>query len=314
MSEHREPPAVAVVGSLNIDLVAYTRRVPNAGETVIGERFQMGFGGKGANQAVMAARLGASVAMVGALGDDVYARMTLDNLARQGVDAATVARVAGSSGVAPIWVETGGTNRIIVVPGANDLVDPDAAATAIGALDRLDVVLGQLEIPQRATLAAFRVARERGAVTILNPAPAASLDPDLIEASHWLIPNETEFAILAGLDRFDPDDDAAITAYARRVSPRLVLTLGARGAAIVSADGQVERIPATAVEAVDTTGAGDAFVGAFAVGLAGGLNERAAVRLGIACASDSVTRHGTQSSFASREVACAMLEEIRGEA
>src|SRR6185437_10937359 len=172
MSEERQP-VVAVVGSLNVDLVVYTRRVPSPGETVIGERFQMGFGGKGANQAVMAARLGARVAMVGALGDDVYAGMTLDNLDRQGVDATHVARVAGSSGVAPIWVEPDGTNRIIVVGGANDAVDPEAAAAAIGSMDRVDVVIGQLEIPQRVTLSAFRVSRERGAVTILNPAPAA---------------------------------------------------------------------------------------------------------------------------------------------
>jgi ribokinase len=313
MSPDRAQPVVAVVGSLNIDLIAYTSRVPNAGETVIGERFQMGFGGKGANQAVMASRLGARVAMVGALGDDVYAGMTFDNLDDQGVDATHVARVTGSSGVAPIWVEPDGTNRIIVVPGANDAVEPEAAAAAIGSMDTVDVVIGQLEIPQRVTLAAFRVARERGAVTILNPAPAAPLDPELIDASHWLIPNETEFAILAGLARFDPGDDAEIGAFARRVSPRLLLTLGSRGAAIVSADGGVERVPATKVQPIDTTGAGDAFVGAFAVGLAAGLSERSAVRLGIACASDSVTRPGTQSSFASREVAAMLLSEIRAE-
>ena len=306
-------PVVAVVGSLNIDLIAYTSRVPDAGETVIGDRFQMGFGGKGANQAVMAARLGACVAMVGALGDDVYAGMTFDNLSAQGVDAKHVARVEGSSGVAPIWVEPDGTNRIIVVSGANDLVDPDAAAAAIRAIDRLDVVIGQLEIPQRVTLAAFLAARERGAITILNPAPAAALDPDLIDASHWLIPNETEFAHLAGLDHFDPADDAPILAFAQRLSSRLLLTLGPRGAALAHQTGTVERVAATPVQAVDTTGAGDAFVGAFAVGLASGLSERAAVRLGIACASDSVTRHGTQSSFAPRQVAVAMLSEIRAE-
>src|SRR6185369_15296647 len=135
MAEQRKQPVVAVVGSLNVDLVAYTKRVPNPGETVIGERFQMGFGGKGANQAVMAARLGARVAMIGALGDDVYAPMTLDNLARQDVDAANVTRVAGSSGVAPIWVEPDGTNRIIVIAGANDAVDSGAAAKAITAMD-----------------------------------------------------------------------------------------------------------------------------------------------------------------------------------
>lgn len=314
MAHQSDQPVVAVVGSLNIDLIAYTSRVPAAGETVIGERFQMGFGGKGANQAVMAARLGARVAMVGALGDDVYAGMTFDNLARQDVDAVHVARVPGSSGVAPIWVEPDGTNRIIVVPGANDAVDPDVAAAAIASMDHVDVVIGQLEIPQRVTLAAFRAARERGAVTILNPAPAAPLDPELIEASHWLIPNETEFAILAGLDRLEADADGQIAPFARGVSPRLLVTLGSRGAAIVSADGHVERVPATPVKAIDTTGAGDAFVGAFAVGLAAGLHERAAVRLGIACASDSVTRPGTQSSFASREVAAMILSEIRAEA
>ena len=311
MVEQRDQPVVVVVGSLNIDLIAYTSRVPGAGETVIGDRFQMGFGGKGANQAVMAARLGARVAMVGALGDDVYAGMTLDNLARQEVDATHVARVPGSSGVAPIWVEPDGTNRIIVVPGANEAVDPEGAAAAIRSMDRLDVVIGQLEIPQRVTLAAFRAAQERGTVTILNPAPAASLDPELVQASNWLIPNETEFAILAGLARLDADDDGQIAAFARRLGPRLLLTLGSRGAAIVSADGHVERVPATPVKAIDTTGAGDAFVGAFAVGLAAGLGERAAVRLGIACASDSVTRPGTQSSFASRAAAATMLGEIR---
>jgi ribokinase len=312
MSAQRQP-VVAVVGSLNIDLIAYTARVPSAGETVIGERFQMGFGGKGANQAVMAARLGARVMMVGALGDDIYAEMTLDNLARQGVDAEHVARARGSSGVAPIWVEPDGTNRIIVVPGANDAVEPGAAAGAIASIDRVDVVVGQLEIPQRVTLAAFRAARERGVVTVLNPAPAAPLEPELLEASHWLIPNETEFTILAGRNAFDPDDDLPIAAYAARIDPRLVLTLGARGTAFVTAVGEVERLPATAVEAIDTTGAGDAFVGAFAVGLAAGLHERSAIRLGIACASDSVTRHGTQSSFPSREVAAGILSEIRAE-
>src|SRR5687768_2494743 len=135
-------PVIAVVGSLNIDLVAYTSRVPAAGETIIGDRFQMGFGGKGANQAVMAARLGGRVSMVGALGDDVYAEMTFDNLARQGVNATHVARVEGSSGVAPIWVEPDGTNRIIVVPGANWKVESGAAADALRSMARPAVIVG----------------------------------------------------------------------------------------------------------------------------------------------------------------------------
>jgi ribokinase len=304
-------PVIVVVGSLNIDLIAYTSRVPAAGETVIGERFQMGFGGKGANQAVMAARLGARVAMVGALGDDVYAGMTVDNLIAQGVDATHVARVGGSSGVAPIWVEPDGTNRIVVVPGANDSVDPDAAAAAIRTMDRVDVVIGQLEIPQSVTVAAFRAARERGVTTILNPAPAAPLEPELLAASTWLIPNESEFAILAGIERLDPGDDAQILAFARQVAPRLLVTLGSRGAALATPGGSVERVTATRVTALDTTGAGDAFVGAFGVGLAAGLDEASAVRLGVACASDSVTRPGTQSSFATRVAAAAILEGVR---
>jgi ribokinase len=308
----RPEPVIAVVGSLNIDLVAYTGRVPGAGETVIGDKFVMGFGGKGANQAVMAARLGARVSMVGALGSDVYAGMTVDNLIEQGVDAANVARVEGSSGVAPIWVEPDGTNRIIVVPGANDAVDPSVAADAVRSLDGVAVVIGQVEIPQRVTAAGFRAARDVGATTILNPAPAATLDADLLEAADWLIPNEHELAILAGLDSFDPSDDAGLLAFASSIRPRLLVTLGSRGAALVTASGEVERVPAVPVKAVDTTGAGDAFVGAFAFGLAAGLDELRAVRLGIACASDSVTRTGTQSSFATRAGAAALIRGLTG--
>ena len=314
MSLDQPEPVIAVVGSLNIDLIAYAKRVPAAGETVIGDRFQMGFGGKGANQAVMAARLGGRVAMVGALGDDVYADMTFGNLARQRVGATHVARVKGSSGVAPIWVEPDGTNRIIVVGGANDLVDPAAAADAVRSLDGVRVVVGQLEIPQGVTAAAFRAAREAGAVTILNPAPAAELAPDLLAAADWLIPNETEFSILAGVESFDPEDDGELVRFAGSLGPRLAITLGARGAAAVGRDGSVARVPAQRVNAVDTTGAGDAFVGAFAYGLAAGLDERSALRLGILCASDSVTKPGTQSSFASPEEAAALLTHAHEDA
>jgi ribokinase len=314
MPQRTSGPFVAVVGSLNIDLVAYTSRMPGAGETVIGDRFQMGFGGKGANQAVMAARLGARVSMVGALGDDVYAEMTIENLARQRVDGTHVARVRGSSGVAPIWVERDGTNRIIVVPGANGAIDPEGAAEALRSMGKVDAVIGQLEIPQRVTAAAFRAARELGAVTILNPAPAAPLVDALLEGADWLIPNETEFAILAGIDRLDPSDDTSFVAFARQIRSRLLVTLGARGAALVTESGVVERVAAGTVAAVDTTGAGDAFVGAFAFGLASGLDERTAVRLGIACASDSVTREGTQSSFASPQAAAAIVDQVRSDA
>src|SRR6185369_16733583 len=213
-------PSIAVVGSCNVDLVAYSSRIPGPGETVIGDRFVMGFGGKGANQAVMSARLGAAVWLVGRVGDDTYGEMTLDNFERQGVAITHVARVPGSSGVAPIWVEPDGTNRIIVISGANDALTPDDAAAAIDTLDRVDVVLGQLEIPQAATAAAFNAAVARGAVTILNPAPAAPLDLLLLAATDWLIPNEVEFEALSG---GAPPTDASMLAVAARIGRRLVV-------------------------------------------------------------------------------------------
>ncbi len=302
---------VLVVGSMNIDLIAYTRRAPGPGETVIGERFQTGFGGKGANQAVMARLLGAEVAFVGALGGDPYATMTLENFDRLGVDASGVMRVPGSSGVAPIWVEADGTNRIIVIPGANDLVTPEHAAAVVAARPRVDVVVGQFEIPQATTAAAFAAARARGAVTVLNPAPAATIGPDLLITTDWLIPNEIEFSILAGPSRPGQPSDAELVAFAARTGHRLVVTLGARGAALVGPDGTVIRLPAVRVAAIDTSGAGDAFVGAFAAGLALGRSELEAVRLGIACSSDSVTRPGTQASFPDAERAASLLAGVR---
>lgn len=293
------PPRIAVVGSTMIDLIAYPPRVPTAGETIQGRDFQLGFGGKGANQAVMARLLGAQVAMVNALGDDVFGDMTVANFGSFGIDATHLARVPGSSGVASIWVEPDGTNRIICVAGANDAMVPDDAASAVADLSP-DLVIGQFEIPQPVTTAAFTAARASGAVTVLNPAPAADMDAALLAVSDWVIPNEVEFARLA--DASSDATDEEIAAFARRTGTRVVVTLGSRGAALLGRDGTVHRVPAPAVEASDTTGAGDAFVGAFAYGLARGLDELDAVRLGVRCASDSVQRPGTQRSFP-REIA-----------
>ncbi len=302
--------AIVVVGSMNTDLIAYVRRAPGPGETVIGHRFQSGFGGKGANQAAMARLLGADVAFVGALGEDAYADLTLENFARLGIDAAGVMRVPGSSGVAPIWVEDDGTNRIIVVPGANDRLSSDHAAAAVAELDRVDVAVGQFEVPQAATAAAFAASQARGATTILNPAPAATISSDLLSVTNWLIPNESEFAALAGIAG-EPGDDA-LRSFAQDHGVHLIVTLGARGAALVGLDGAVTRLPARAVTPIDTSGAGDAFVGAFAVGIAMGWAETDAVALGLACASDSVTRPGTQASFPDPGAAAAIVAEIAG--
>ena len=302
---------IVVVGSTMIDLIAYADRLPEDGETVVGNEFRWGFGGKGANQAVMAARFDADVAMVNAVGDDDYGTATIANFEAEGIAVDHVIRVAGSSGVAPIWVDARGANRIIIVPGANLAVPVALAAAAVEAR-RPVVVIGQFEIPQAVTAAAFATARANDAVTILNPAPGAAIEPALLAVTDWLVPNEIEFAVLAGerLGTTPEHEDRQVAELARRLGVSLAVTLGERGALIAPTGARITRTPAPSVVAVDTTGAGDAFVGAFAVGLALGLDPIAAARLGCAAASDSVTRPGTQRSFPDRSRAAALLSAL----
>jgi ribokinase len=288
---------IVVVGSMMIDQITYCDRVPEEGETLVAERYEQGFGGKGANQAVMAARLGASVALVGCVGDDDLGRATIDNLDAHGVDAEAVHRIADrSTGVAPIWVDGGGNNRILIAPGANHALDAAIVGDELARRAEVAVVLGQLETPQAATCEAFRIARRRGAVTILNPAPAAAIDPELLAVTDWLIPNESEYELLFGSR---PERDAVAAGGPTR-SYGLVVTLGAAGV-LVSEPGATTVVSAPPAAVVDTTGAGDAFVGAFATGLAAGLGPVDAARLGCVAASMSVRRPGTQRSFPSRD-------------
>jgi ribokinase len=309
MAAGNTAPEIVVVGSTMIDMIAYSQKIPSAGETVIGDSFSLGFGGKGANQAVMASRMGAKVFMVNTLGDDVFGDTTVKNFQEQGIDTSFVSRVAGASGVAPIWVEPNGTNRIICVPGANNEMTSAQATAAINALKNAKVVIGQLEIPQQVTIAAFKAARAAGITTILNPAPFAPLEKELIEVSDWIIPNETEFAGL-NPDGLLPESDEEISKVAKLLGCNFVVTLGEKGAAYTDKNGTVIRVSAPKVNAIDTTGAGDAFVGAFAYGIASGLVLEKAVALGCACASDSVTKKGTQSSYPSREIASGLLATI----
>ena len=292
-----------------IDMVAYTDRVPEAGETIIGNKFVTGFGGKGANQAVMAKRFGGTVSMVNTLGNDVFGDSVLKNFHEQGVDTTYIARTEGASGVAPIWVEADGTNRIIVIPGANNAMTTAQAKSALEGLKSYQIVIGQLEIPQEVTTQGFISAHEKGAITILNPAPFAPISPELIAVSDWIIPNETEFAGMhpQGLE---PTSDEIILELAATLKTRFAVTLGDKGAALTTLDGKVVRVSAPKVKAIDTTGAGDAFVGSFAYALSIGLPEAAALALGCACASDSVTRLGTQSSYPTPEEASAILATI----
>ena len=301
---------IVVVGSTMIDMVTYSKVIPNAGETVIGDNFITGFGGKGANQATMARRFEVQVSMVNTLGDDVFGETTLENFQKQGINTDFIRRSPGPSGVAPIWVEPSGTNRIICVPGANNAMTEEQAQSAVEGLSNISVVIGQLEIPQNVTAAAFKTARAKGITTILNPAPYAPISAELLSYADWIIPNETEFAGMHPEGK-QPTSDEIIKDLASQLKCRFAVTLGEAGAAFTTPQGEVIRVSAPKVNAIDTTGAGDAFVGAFAVGLALGLPDAKAVELGCLCASDSVTRLGTQSSYPSNSQAKALLQKVQ---
>ncbi|HWE34437.1 MAG TPA: ribokinase [Solirubrobacteraceae bacterium] len=286
-------PHVVVVGSTMIDLLSYSDRIPERGQTVIGQRLQIGHGGKGANQAVMAARLGARVTFVTRIGADVLGEMARENLSAQGLALDRVKPVEGESqGVASIWVEPDGDNRILIVPGANLSLSAGEVAADLAGVDRPDCVMCQLEVPLGAVTAALRWGRDHGAITILNPAPSAPLGDELLELVDWLTPNETEFQDLFGAP---PDDDALIRAAAQ-LGGGLIVTLGARGSATVL-DGRVVRLDAPPAHTIDTTGAGDAFMGGLAYALSRGDRLLDAIVLGNRCGALSTEKRGTQTSF-----------------
>lgn len=300
------PPTIVVVGSCNVDLTSYLPRVPEPGETVVGGSFTIGFGGKGANQAVMARRLGARVVLIGCVGGDVFGDLALANLAAHEIEAAWLRRTDSvNTGVAVVWVEPDGTNRIACSPGANEFVSAAQAAEVVTALSP-SVVLGQFEIPQLVTRAAFAAARDVGATTVLNPAPAAATDRELLALTDWLVPNEVE---LAQLTSSPASSDGALVATAARLPARLLVTLGAAGVALVDRHA-VLRLPAPTVAVVDTTGAGDVFIGAFGYGLARGLAPFAAAQLGVRCAAASVGRRGTQAAIPTVAEAAELLAAL----
>jgi ribokinase len=284
---------LVVVGSMNVDQITYCTRFPADGETLVADRFAQGFGGKGANQAVMAARMGARVAMIGCLGDDDLGDATLANFATAGVETAGVARVPGvSSGVAPIWVDASGANRILIVPGANAALTADHVGDALDGR-RADAVVAQLETPQAATAAAFEWARMVGARAVLNSAPAAPVERAVLQRVDWVVANESEFTVLFGSE----PTTTAISDAAAAWNCGVVVTLGAAGAIVAPPAETASPVAAPSAEAVDTTGAGDAFVGTFAVALAAGSHPLDAVRLGCTAGALSVQRPGTQTSF-----------------
>jgi ribokinase len=286
------PAVIVVVGSAMMDLTAYADVLPEPGQTLAGQLFTTGFGGKGANQAVMAAHCGAQVHFIGKLGDDVFGRAIADNFVKVGINSQFVETSSTPSGVAHIWVDGAGENRIIIIPGANHEIEVSKAIEAINSIQDLAVVVAQCEIKQEVTLAAFKAAKARGCITILNPAPYQEISAELLSLCDWIIPNETEFRELHGQL---PTSDEILKSF--RVGKSSIVTLGSKGAVYISPEGQVHYAEAPKVSAVDTTGAGDSFVGSFAYALASGRDPIDAMKFGISIASLSVTRKGAQSSY-----------------
>jgi len=296
-------PKICVVGASNIDLISYVPRMPRLGETLHGTRFSIGFGGKGANQAVMAARLGGEVAMVTKLGRDIFGEDTLKNFEANGIDTHGVTFTEEAfSGVAPIAVDPNGDNSIIIVSGANDKLSVEDLHAAKEVITAAQVMVCQLEIPVEISLEALRMAKSAGVTTIFNPAPARlELPPELYTLSDIFCPNESETELL--LDTPIRTHEQAVEgarALLGRGAKTVILTLGERGSLLVTSE-VTEMVPAKPVVAVDTTGAGDAYIGSLAYFLAAGKPLADAMQRANQIAAISVQHPGTQTSFPHRE-------------
>ena len=300
-------PEIVVVGSCNVDLITYTERFPAVGETVEGEDFKQGFGGKGANQAVAAAKLGARVGMVARLGDDGFGQQTLENFRQQNMDSRFVKLIPGvPSGVAPIFVDAQGRNFIVIVSGANNHLAPGDLEECQAMIAGAKVLACQLEIKQETVLRAFEMARAAGVMTVLNPAPAAPLLPGLLGLADLILPNETELELLTSKPVGTLlEVKAAAHVLLDRGAKAVIVTLGDRGALHVTPESAVHHQPRP-VKAFDSTGAGDAFIGALISRLVRGdrvSSDRVgdAIEFANAAAAISVTRAGTQTSFATQD-------------
>lgn len=294
---------IGVVGSNMIDLVTYTDRMPGPGETIEAPDFELGFGGKGANQAVAAARLGSSVTVVTCVGDDMFGQQQIQNFKDNGIDTTHVHVIANtSSGVAPIFVEPSGENSILIIKGANAALSPAHVDQAAGDLADCDAILMQLEVPLEVNYHTIAWAASKGITTILNPAPAATdLDVSKLAGLSFFCPNESELATLTGMPT--ESDEDILTAARHLIGQgigQVVVTLGGRGARLVTADSVTEIAPVK-VTPVDTTGAGDAFIGSFAHFMASGMDAPAALREAARYAAQTITRRGTQKSYLSAE-------------
>jgi len=294
-------PRIAVVGSANIDLVTFTDRFPGPGETIFGQDFDLGFGGKGANQAAAARLCGADVSMVARVGADLFGPSTIKNFESQQIDTTYVRMLEGvSSGVAPIFVEPNGQNRIWVVKGANDKLMPADVDEAAPMLKGAACIILQFEIPLETVYYTMRFARANGIKCILNPAPGQPVDLEEVKNVDYFVPNESEAETISGKPVKSVDDAKACAKYLLEQGiPRVIITLGANGALRAGA-GVMDLIPACKVDAKDTSGAGDAFIGSFATFLGEGMPEKEAISQACLYASLSTTKVGTQKSFLKR--------------
>jgi len=295
-------PHIVVVGSANIDLTTFTDAMPRPGETIFGHGFQLGFGGKGANQAVAARLCGARVSMVARVGDDLFGPATIRNFQDRGIEAGHVMVTRGvSSGVAPIFVDAGGQNRILVVKGANDRLTPADVDAAAPLLRTADCIVMQLEIPLDTVYHTLRFASEHAICTILNPAPGQPVDLAEIARASYVIPNETEAEALGGMPVHNiPEALTCAESLQARGLRRVIVTLGGEGVVCAGIVG-LRHLAAHPVAPLDTSGAGDAFIGCFAASLASGVSEREAIERATVYAALSTLSAGTQMSFASRE-------------
>ncbi|MGB7731575.1 MAG: ribokinase [Candidatus Acidiferrum sp.] len=294
-------PRIAVVGSANTDLTTFSDVFPRPGETIFGKSFDLGFGGKGANQAVAARYCGADVVMVAKVGNDLFGEATVKNFMSMGIDATHVRIVDGvSSGVAPIFVEPNGQNRIIVVKGANDTLKPADVDAASDALRHVDAIILQFEIPLETVYYTVQFARKHNIRCIVNPAPALPAQINELIAADYFVPNETEAEVITGLPVHSLEEAKRCAAsLLQKGFRKVILTLSARGSLIMGKDLE-ELIPPFAVTPKDTTGAGDAFIGSFSVFLAEGLPEKDALLRANLYAGLSTMRVGTQKSFPKR--------------
>ena len=301
-TEMAKLPRIAVVGSANVDRTIFTDRFPKPGETIFGQNFDLGFGGKGANQAVAARLCGAEVSMVARVGSDLFGPATIKNFKEFGIDTTHVVQVNGlSSGVAPIFVEPSGQNRILVVKGANDALMPADVDAAAETLKAADCIILQFEIPLETVYYTIQFARKHGIRCIVNPAPGQPVHMVALAELDYFVPNETEAETITGVAVQSIAGAKTCAERLRGAGIRgVIITLGERGS-FLSSNGAGEHVTAFSVKSIDSTGAGDAFIGSFAVFLAEGFAEKEAVRRANLYAALSTMGIGTQKSFYARK-------------